>query len=371
MNPAACSLARARQWRAPRVGVLSLAAVLLIVPLRTLAQAAQPIIGRVEGPDFVIDSPADPVNVPISADSNAKLLASGNRVMVRSGQARIALEGGGEIAICGAARFQVIRSGTALTVVLEYGVLDLRLDATRSVSVYTPLIVATPVVIGGEATDTSVGLGQDGKMCLRAKSGAVRIEQQLSGQELLIPQTGEISLSEGQVVSLSPSSAECTCKLDESKLHGAKLPRLYQTLGTLGSPHVSAAAESKPAQPSAAATETTPSQAQAPTPLPAQAQPTQTPPATDEPIYKVLMPPLSFDPNAPALSPDPAPDQIVLLRSVHVQGETVYQDVVLPRKKHASGAESVDAKADAAAPPRGFFGKIGRFFHRVFNSSST
>jgi hypothetical protein len=347
---------------------LSLAAILLIVPLRTSAQTAQPIIGRVEGPDFVIDSPVDPVNVPISADSNAKLLASGNRVIVRSGQARITLEGGGEIAICGTARFQVIRSGGALTVVLEYGVLDLRLDAARSVSVYTPLIVATPVVIGGEATDTSVGLGQDGKMCLRAKSGAVRIEQQLSGQELLIPQTGEISLSEGQIVSLSPSSAECTCKLDESKLHPAKPPRLYQTLGTLGSSHVSAAAESKPEQPPAAASEKTSSQAQAPAPLPVQAQ---TPPATDEPIYQVLMPPLSFDPNAPALSPDPSPDQIVLLRSVHVQGETVYQDVVLPRKKHANGAESVDAKADPAAPPRGFFGKIGRFFHRVFNSSST
>jgi hypothetical protein len=348
---------------------LSLAAILLIVPVRTSAQAAQPIIGRVEGPDFVIDSPADPLNVPISADSNARLLASGNRVIVRSGQARVALEGGGDITICGASRFQVIRSGSALTVVLEYGVLDLRLDAARSVSVYTPLIVATPVVIGGEATDTSVGLGQDGKMCLRAKSGAVRIEQQLSGQELLIPQTGEISLSEGQIVSLSPSSAECTCKLDESKLHAAKLRRLYQTLGTLGSPNVSAAAESKPTQPSAAASENTSSQASAPLPL--QAQSARTPPVTDEPIYEVLMPPLSFDPNAPALSPDPAPDQIVLLRSVHVQAETVYQDVVLPRKKHAGNVESVDAKADAAAPPRGFFGKIGRFFHRVFNSSST
>ena len=210
-------------------------------------------------------------------------------------------------------------------------------------------------------------------MCLRAKSGAVVIEQQLSGQELLIPQTGEISLSEGQIVSLSPSSrpsvhASWTSPSSILQSRRASTKR-SERLDRRTSPR------QRNRNPRSHWSQRVKKLCRARRKRPplcrSKRNRRKRRPQRTSRFTNLLMSPLSFDPNAPALSPDPSPDQIVLLRSVHVQGETVYQDVVLPRKKHASGAESVDAKADPAAPPRGFFGKIGRFFHRVFNSSST
>ncbi|HXN65856.1 MAG TPA: hypothetical protein VN862_11020 [Candidatus Acidoferrales bacterium] len=372
MNRTQGYLSRAAAWHS-----LCLVFLLGVVPLalagNAAAQDVQQVIGHVEGSDFAVDGPTGSANIQISNIAGAQPLASGSHIVVRSGQARVSLEGGGEIAICGAARLQLLSSGGALTVVLEYGALDLRLNGTRTISIYTPLIVATPVVIGGEDTDTSVGLSPDGKMCLYALNGALRISQQLSGQEILIPQNGHASLSGGQVESLAAPVEACACKLDLAKLHPARSKRFYQSLGTLAPPSASPVSATSTPQPSSSTPTSTGASSNAASgqlPQPISPAPSR-PAAVDEPVYKVLMPPLSFDPNAPVNISEPSADQIVLIRSVHVQDETVYQDVVEPKKKRGKQDLSAEEKSDSQSAPHGFFGKIGRFFHRVFNSSST
>ena len=352
--------------------VFLLGALPLALTEDAAAQGTQQIIGHVEGSDFALEGPAGSANIPVANIAGTQPLASGSHLIVRSGQARISLDGAGEIAICGAARLQLLSSSGALTVVLEYGTLDLHLNSARTISIYTPLIVATPVVIGGEGTDTSVGLAQNGRMCLHALNGALRIAQQLSGQELLIPQNGHVSLSGGQVESLADPTEECVCKLDLARLHPSKTKRLYQSLGALAQPDAAtASAMSTPQATPSTPASVGPSSGGATAQLPAPDTPSAPrPAAVDEPIYKVLMPPLSFDANAPVNLSEPSTDQIVLIRSVHVQDETVYEDVVEPKKKRENGNLSADEKTDSQAPAHGFFGRVGRFFHRVFNSSS-
>ncbi len=270
----------------------------------------------------------------ISNIAGAQPLASGSHIVVRSGQARVSLEGGGEIAICGAARLQLLSSGGALTVVLEYGTLDLHLNGARTISIYTPLIVATPVVIGGEDTDTSVGLSPDGKMCLYALNGALRISQQLSGQEILIPQNGHASLSGGQVESLAAPIEACVAN---SIWQSSTLQGPSASIKASGCWHSKRAAAPGDVRTSAGAVHADINRsffdaASGQLPQPSSPAPPR-PAAVDEPVYKVLMPPLSFDPNAPVNISEPSTDQIVLIRSVHVQDETVYRDVVEPKKK--------------------------------------
>jgi len=57
-----------------------------------------------------------------------------------------------------------------------------------------------------------VGLDSSGAMCIRANKGAVRIEQQLTGQSVLVPQNGDVSLSNGQLESLRTAAGSCTCE---------------------------------------------------------------------------------------------------------------------------------------------------------------
>ena len=60
-----------------------------------------------------------------------------------------------------------------------------------------------------------------GTMCVRPSKGAVRIEQQLTGQSLLIPQGGNVSLANGQLETLHTAAGQCLCELQLSaKSHG-------------------------------------------------------------------------------------------------------------------------------------------------------
>lgn len=391
---------------------LALALFFFASPARVRAQASPQIIGSIEGDDFAVDGSAGGAASAIQAATNQ--LVSGAHVTVKTGQVRVSFNSGGGIAICAPARFQLLASGDALTVVLEYGEIDLHLDSSRNVTVFTPLIVATPVSVGEGSRETIVGLARSGDMCLRATRGAARVEQQLSGQSLLVPQFGEVSLSGGQVMGLKSPEGACGCSVDEALLTKPKptptqaaAPEVApvvtrETVGALGpvrkrvtppvapqpvaapaeqappqigvsapsTPSVSAQGTPPPPEPEKTSPSVPPVQRSMPPPVaPVEtSQPQKELPETGSPIYKVLVPALTFDASSPAPPPNPSPDTILLVRSVRVQQDLIYTDKVEAKggTKAATSNNSASPKDESKPPSRGFFASVGRFFRRIF-----
>jgi hypothetical protein len=134
-------------------------------------------------------------------------LRSGADVRVKSGTARIDLIEGGQIVICGPAHLSVLKSGGALTVALDTGTIHVYIEHDPTLTVYTAQIKAQPVPIGDAPQDTLIGLDAAGAMCIRASRGAVRLEHQLTGNSMIIPQTGDVQLTNGQLDSLRRNTA--------------------------------------------------------------------------------------------------------------------------------------------------------------------
>jgi hypothetical protein len=212
-----------------RVGLFGTIPALALVffgAVGTRAQTTREFVGRVEGHDFVVENS---IGEPVPAGEQANLLSSGNRLVVRSGQARILLEGGGDILICGAAQLDLLKSQGSITIALDHGTLHVHVKKSDPVSVFTPLVLATTVAIGGGERDVTVGLEQSGQMCIRAISGAVRVGQQLSGESLLVPQFGGLTLSGAQINAVSASAPGCTCEADAARLAGLDLNGLRRS----------------------------------------------------------------------------------------------------------------------------------------------
>lgn len=343
------------------------------------------VIGRISGGDFSVEQPPAAAAIPPIAGEPQNLV-SGSRITVRSGTARIELEGGGEILICEAGKLQLLSSGGTITIALDYGSLDLHLDANRNIAVYTALIVATPLTVGGGERETMIGLSQKGDMCLNALHGAARIEQQFSGQSLLVPQFEEMTLSGGQVTSLNTSSAPCGCRADVARARKPQAPatRLQETVGIASSAVSSAAAAPVPAPAQSAAVPNDPpvafaalapsspkSRAAGPLvhpPIPPQRQAAASDSRQiDVPVYKVLMPALIFDSAAPGAPPDPSAETFILVRSAHVQDDAVFEGEVTsdPKRDRKPSVES-EAAAMPSAPSHGFFHRVGGFFRKIF-----
>ncbi len=290
-----------------RIGKILCAGVLvwagLAVPL--LVQGDNPplgdSVGAIEGDSISIEGP---MSVEVLHGQVRTVLRSGSDVRVKAGQARIKLVEGGEILICGPAHFSVLKSGGALTLALEAGIIHAYLENDLALTVYTPQIQARPISIGNGPEDVLVGLDSVGAMCIRANKGAVRIEQQLTGQSVLVPQTGDVLLSNGQIESLRTAAGSCTCEADM-----AAIPEQVTTeISRLASPEENkkAAAERKV------------------DPTPATAPPPEEKP---EPVYQVFMPPLRYDANV-KMQPDYDPSLIVLVRRVRVRPTLIFQGKV-------------------------------------------
>jgi hypothetical protein len=321
------------------------------------AQTAQEFVGRVEGHDFVVE---DTSGTRVPPGELSQLLSSGSRLVVRSGQARILLEGGGDILICGAAELQLLKAQGAITIALDHGTLRVHVKKSDPVSVFTPLVLATTVAIGGGERDVTVGLEQSGEMCVRAKSGAVRVGQQLSGENLLVPQFGGLTLSGGQINAVSASAPGCTCEADSAKLAPPRVnvnPQiLIETLRDAPIPEFGTGK-------------------QIANPLPqAQASANVAAPSINEPAVLIVMPPLVFNASNPDAPPDPALETIAFVRSVRVQEDTTIRGTVepkgnptnVPAAKQTAAGKSSNANADHP----GVFARIGGFFRRLFGGSS-
>jgi hypothetical protein len=335
--------------RAARLAfLLACVGIALFGAQRISAQGVPEIAGRIDGQNFSVEAPT---NSMLPEGSPANTVVSGSRVIVRTGQARIVLTGGGEILICGSAQLELVKAGGAVTIALDYGVLHLTLGRAEQVAVLTPFVLATPVSVGGGALDVTIGLEQDGRMCLQAARGALRIQQQLGDQTILVPQLGGLTLSGGQVTSFAGGAPGCACKADIAKLTPKESIRTQETLGAVLPPTARPIAPPVPA---------------------ARAETNSAPPPTtsqnpaDVPIYKVLMPPLAYDANAPDLQPGPTPEMFVLIKSVRVREEIIFTGTILPGGKHDTHATTAQTNVGTEVPHPKILARIGSFFRRLF-----
>ena len=287
--------------RTPRVLGLVGAALCFCAAHFVAARPDQPATDSVG----VIDGEAITVTGPMSAEAlNGEMktvLRSGGDVRVKSGTARIDLVEGGQISICGPAHLSVLKSGGSLTIALDTGTVHVRLERDLPVTVYTPFIQAQTVAIGDGPRDALVGFDPSGAMCIRANLGAIRVEQQLTGQSVLIPQTGDVFLFNGQLDNLRTSAGHCACDLQLAK--ASPLPQ----------------------------------------PVVSQSATVETPSPKEEPIYQVIMPPLIYDAKA-NVQPEIDSKFIVLVRRVRVRPTLIFQGRV-------EGATVADVAPDPPPTP--------------------
>jgi hypothetical protein len=333
--------------------LLTYAAAFSVRNARISAQDFPTIIGRIEGDDVEVVTKTPTGN---ETDSGSTVVASGSDVTLHSGHALLLLNAGGQISICGPAHFKMVKSSGAVTLALDYGRVHPSLESSDGFTIYMPTMVATPIAIGGGPRDMTVGLEQGGEMCIVTSQGAIRVEPQFSDQSMIIPQGGTASLAEGQIVSLHADASACSCEFTRARL---QTPKPSQPVGP--PPDREIATLAKPLPP------------ERKKPEPRQSAST----SPNEPIYTVLMPPLTFDAKSPEPPPDPSPETILLVREVRVRSSVEFQGHVNPAPAlqpttAASVAPSIPAQLPTPPPAKaeiGFIDRVRAFFHKLMSSN--
>jgi hypothetical protein len=270
-------------------------------------------IGVIEGEAISIEGP---MSVEVVRGQVKTVLRSGSDVHVKAGQARIDLVDGGQIMICGPAHFSMLKAGAAITLALDSGTIHAVIGSEVSLNIYTPQIQARPISIGNGAEDVLVGLDSAGAMCIRANKGAVRLEQQLTGQTVLVPQSGDVSLANSQIESLRAAAGLCVCAVQT-----VMKPMTPET-------ETSQLATKDDIRKKAADPKSGPENSAAPAP-------------SEEPIYQIFMPPLQYDAKA-KVQAEFDPNLIILVRRVRVRPTLIFQGRV--------EGDPVVARASTSAP---------------------
>ena len=307
-------------------------------------------VGLIEGEDIAVTGP---MSVEVVGGQAKTILRSGSDVRVKSGEARISLVEGGQISICGPAHLSILKSGGAVTVALDSGAIHARLEREPALTVYTAQIQGQPVAIGDEPREFLVGFESAGIMCVRTYRGAMRLEQQLSGQSVMVPQGGDVTLANGQIDALGNGTGRCKCELQIAKAPVVPLPRNEMPPTTVES------ARGQAARNSGDAGETGEKASK-----------------EEEPIYTVDMPPLRFDANAKA-QPEPDPRLLVIVRRVRVrpallfqgrvEGETVTTAVAATPQPPVVNAPT---NAAAASAQGSIVDRLRSFFRKLWTRGS-
>ncbi|HEY6464913.1 MAG TPA: hypothetical protein VIY69_02910 [Candidatus Acidoferrales bacterium] len=267
--------------------LLTVASVCLSIRAAQNSPGQADIVAHIEGNDLSINDQM------LTRASTLVSVANGNVVTVHSGEASMQLTDGGEVSVCGPAKFTVLaNSDGAITLALDFGRMHVDLPASVNLRVLTPMIVATPIDIEGGKRDIIVGLDQNDSLCVLATLGAVQLEQQFSGQRLIIPEAGDFSLQSGQLVPVADAGASCQC---------AAVPQVT------------------PAEPPVApetAVEIPPQSAGRPVAPETQQQVAQAPPV-NAPVYKIDLPPLVYSSAPPSPPNVPTQETAALIREVH------------------------------------------------------
>jgi len=297
--------------------IILLGLILVCSPLLRGAQLFAGMVGSIEGNDVSVQGPPMPDN---SNETIARSIFVGNGsvVTVHSGQARMTLLTGGEVDICGPAKFTLLQSEGAITLAVELGRMRVRLPDTATLRLFTPTIVATPIDINGGARDITMGLDQDDSLCVLATSGAIQLEHQFSGERLIVPQTGEFFLNAGKLLPVVGKPGSCQCAA-----MATRPPEIAANVAPLTAPPVQPMPQPAPA-PAAAAPNvefSIPAQANEGRPAAPVERNTVPPvalPATSVPVYTVVAPPLTFSASSPSPPAEPPVDTFLLVREAQV-----------------------------------------------------
>ncbi len=320
------------------------------------AQAGGPPVGRIEGDDIAVRGE---VQVVRENGATYTSLSSGAQVTVRSGSARIELARGGEIGICGPARFSLVRAGSSLTLALDYGRVRARVDAAEDLRIFTPMIQASSISTSGHLGDIRVGLEESGKMCVHPAGGALRLEPQFGGDNIVVPQGVEATLEDGRLASLAEGGEACGCDALSARRKSPGPETGLQASVALPPPSPSASPEPEK---------------KTPAPPPAPSAP------FEQPIWKVYMPPLSFDASAPngdpaaaraSAMPPPSAETALLFREVYAEPVIRLSGEVLPppAKRSVAQKSAGDPAKPGVVPAEkkpSLAARIGNFFRRLF-----
>src|SRR5713101_7647696 len=206
------------EWR--RRGIVPVACMAVLWAALIAAAAARPdepasdSVGIIDGEAISVTGP---MSVEVVHGQAKTVLRSGSDVRVNSGTARIDLVEGGQINICGPAHLSVLKSGGSLTIALETGTIHVLVERDLPSNIYTPQIYAHTVAVGGGPRDALVGFDSSGAMCVRANRGAIQLEEQLTGQNVMLPQAGDVFIFNGQLENLRSSVGHCACELQTMK----------------------------------------------------------------------------------------------------------------------------------------------------------
>lgn len=304
-------------------------------------------VGIIDGDAITVSGP---MNVEVIRGQTKTVLRSGSNIRVKSGTARIDLVEGGQISICGPAHLSVLKSGGWLTVALDTGTIHVHVESELGLTIYTPQIQGQTISIGGGPRDVLAGFDSAGAMCIRAIRGAVRLENQLTGKSVLVPQTADVLVTDGQLESMASGTARCSCELQIAK-------------ATPPPPEISRLATTDEIR--AQTSVTMPDASPAPTEMPG---------TREEPIYTVLMPPLVYNANA-KVQPGYDPKMIILIRRVRVRSTLTFQGrvqgaTVAAAKLPSPPTPPAIPTKPPAPPSDSFTDRVRKFVHKLWSSGS-
>jgi hypothetical protein len=296
----------------------------------SLAPSPAGAIAQVVGDDISIEGGA---SASIGAPNGGPVsIFNGSVVTVHTGKARLTFASGGDVDICGPAKITLLQSSGSITVALSIGRIHLQLPAGAPVRVFTPTIIATPIDIGGADRDITLGLDLNDSLCVLATSGALRLEQQFTGEGLIVPQAGDFLIASGKLVPTAGVSGNCDCAAMHAKsapppnipLMGvSSAAQLQMPDAASKEPETVVAKPNEPpaADPNVQLRVLAKEDDVHPSPQAQKSVAPPPPPPTAMPIYKIVMPPLGFSATSPSPPEDPSLDAVLLVRTVHVEPE--------------------------------------------------
>lgn len=317
-------LMRRAVWLLASVVVLAGAGILTELTARS-DEPVSDSVGTIDGAAVAVTGP---MRVELVHGFPRTVLRSGSDVLVKSGTARLDLTEGGSISICGPAHFSLLKVGRLVTLALDSGTIHLAIEQGPAVTIYTPLLQIRPIAIGDGPQDALVGFDATGAMCVRAYRGAVRLEQQLTSQNIVVPQSSDILLVNGQLDGLRSGGDRCSCDPQLTKY--TPPPRLEIV---------------PPAKTTEEANARPLGSGDVISPLPL-----DKPAEKDGPIYEVFVPPLIYNANT-EVQPEVDTSKIVVVRRVRVRPTLIFEGRVEGELPVSSPPVSTSPPPPAPAHP--------------------
>lgn len=325
-------------------------------------------LGQVTGSDVTVTGPASAAaETAESGAPDVYSIIDGSTIVVHSGTARLDFAGGGEADICGPAKLTVLASGEALTIALSFGRVHVKIDALRPITVYTPAILATPISIQEQPREMTLGLANTGAMCVAAMHGAVQVQQQLSGETLMIPEPSAVQLEDSPFGARPMTTGSCTCDYEQTVAQREATSPITAAQGqtTTSSPEASA--------PSTPVKTATPTAAETPAPSPSKTAP-QPPSARREvatytatnPTLKTSYMRIGDDVESGTVSAVPlSVATLMLAKEVNVQAGWTFQGTVIGPPTAVN--QATQPQSATQQNKRGFWSRLRSF---LFGSKS-